>query len=592
VAPDLLRIVWRLLEPSQRRQLVGLQFLSIVMALSTATGVAAVLPFLTMLADPRSLEHHPALHSLYVGLGFTDSRTFVVALGIAFAAGVALANALNLFGSLAIDRFAYSVGNSLNVSLFAEYLHRDYGFHARTSAALLTNNVLHETGRITNGILRHGLILCTGSVTVALIVASVLMFEPLLGGIAFLGLAAAYAGVYALVRRKLRRNGRVETREYMERTKLVGDSFGAVKEIVLSQAQRSLVERFARSCATIAVTGTSTLAVAQTPRYVLETVMVCALVAMGLLASHAGAPDPSWVASLSFTALAVYRLLPALQQAFAALVRIRADRHALDSIAEDLKQARARPAATPVRDKQAWRRRPREAIRLKSVSFRYAEDRAAAVDALNLEIPAGALVGLVGPNGSGKTTLVDLICGLLVPQTGCIEIDGIRLSETNRSVWQSIIAYVPQQIFVCDCTLAENIALGVPAAEIDRERLHRAVQLARLESYVASLPRGYDEVLGGRGSQASGGQRQQLGIARALYRDASVFVMDEPTSALDQAAEHDLVEMLAAGRGERTTVLVTHRPSTLRHCDVVYELAKGQIVRRRVDYLTEGTYAS
>ncbi len=179
-----------------------------------------------------------------------------------------------------------------------------------------------------------------------------------------------------------------------------------------------------------------------------------------------------------------------------------------------------------------------------------------------------------------------------MPQSGCIEIDGIRLSETNRSAWQSTIAYVPQQIFVCDCTLAENIALGVPAAEISRDRMHRAVQLARLESYVAALPRGYDEILGGRGSQLSGGQRQQLGIARALYRDASVLVMDEPTSALDQTMEHELVEMLAAGRGDRTTVLVTHRRGTLRYCDVVYELGKGQIVRSRADYLAEGTYAS
>jgi ABC-type multidrug transport system fused ATPase/permease subunit len=166
-----------------------------------------------------------------------------------------------------------------------------------------------------------------------------------------------------------------------------------------------------------------------------------------------------------------------------------------------------------------------------------------------------------------------------VPQSGEVEIDGIALTRANRTQWQSTLAYVPQSVFICDCTVAENVALGVPAERIDPERIRAALRLARLDDYVSSLPKGYDEPLGERGIRMSGGQRQRLGIARALYRDASLLIMDEPTSALDADAEREVIDMLVAQRAYKTIVLITHRLESLRHCDRVYELAGGRIVR-------------
>jgi ATP-binding cassette, subfamily B, bacterial PglK len=575
-----LRTVWRLLDPRQQRHLVALQILSVLMALSTVGGLAPILPFFSALAEPHAIAHYPALRFLYEHLHFSDDHSFVIALGVAFAAGVVLSNGINLLGSLAIDRFAYQVGDALHTALFNEYLHRSYGFHAKTHSSILTSNVLHETGRVTGGILRHGLILVTNIITIVFIVGSMLFLNPRLASLAIVGLGASYAAVYALARSRLRRNGRIESHEYAERTKIVSESLGAIKELIILQAQGSFVARFARSCQSISRTVVSTLAIAQSPRPILECATVCVLVTVALYTSRSGEGVGPWIAQLSFMGLAVYRLLPALQQVFLAIVRIRADRHALESVAGDLQQARGRGsvAASAVAE-HAWRGRPRREIQLQGVSFYPAEGRPAAIANLTLCIPAGAVVGLMGANGSGKTTLVDLLSGLLVPQSGQVEIDGILLSDANRLEWQAILAYVPQNIFICDCTVAENIALGIAAAKIDRERVRKAVQLARLEECVNALPKGYDEPLGERGSRLSGGQRQRLGIARALYRDASVLIMDEPTSALDGAAEREIVDMLAARRDGRTVILIAHRLSSLRHCDVIYELAKGQIVR-------------
>ena len=573
--------VWRLLNRKQQRKLLGLQALSVVMALSTLVGLAPVLPFFSALADPQALTRYRGLSFLYQLFHFSDPQQFIVALGVFFVAGTVIANSVNLLGSLAIDRFAFQVGEAFHNALFDEYLHRSYGFHASTNSSLLSSNVLHETGRITTGILRYGLILVTQIVTIALIVVSMLLLNPAVAGLTIVGLGASYGVVYALARGKLRREGLLVSREYAKRTRIVNESLGAIKELILLRAQKLFVSQFERTGELIAKAVVNTFAISQTPRYVLECATVCVLVALALYSSGAGRGAGPWIAQLSFMGLAVYRLLPSLQQAFLAVVRIRADRAALDSVVRDLQQTLARDGRDdlePVND-SIWRGRPAREIVLRDLVFQPSMNRPPVLANLTLRIPAGAVIGLIGVNGSGKTTLVDVLSGLLVPQAGEVEIDGIALSQANRGHWQSTIAYVPQNVFICDCTVAENVALGVAADRIDRERVHTALRLARLDEYVAGLPLGYDEPLGERGVRMSGGQRQRLGIARALYRDASLLIMDEPTSALDGEAEREIIDMLVAQRAYKTIVLIAHRLESLRHCDRVYELSGGRIVR-------------
>jgi ABC-type multidrug transport system fused ATPase/permease subunit len=573
--------IWRLLDRRRQRRLVAMQVLSVLMALCTVGGMAAVLPFFTVLAEPRAIAAHPALRSLYEHVHFADESQFVIALGIVFAAGVVLSNLVNLIGSLTINRFAFQVGDTLHSALFDEYLHRGFAFHSKTNGATLASNVLYETGRVAGGILRHALILVTSLVTVVCIVGSIVLLNPLVALLALVGLGGSYGAVYAIARGRLRRNGETESEDFAERTRIVSESFGAIKELIVLRAQPLFVARLARCCRSISKTIVSNLAIAQTPRYVLECATACVLVGVALYSHVGGESIGPLIADLSFIGLAVYRLLPALQQVFLAIVRIRSDTPAFERIAADLTLAQVR-ARLPVQAEigESWHGRPHREISLKGVSFSHSTCRTQAITNVTLRIPAGAIVGFIGANGSGKTTLIDLLSGLLTPRSGCVEIDGIALDDGNCGAWQSTIAYVPQSVFLCDCTVAENIALGVPAAQINRERLLRVARLARLEQCVADLPLGFDEKLGERGARLSGGQRQRLGIARALYRDASVLIMDEATSSLDAAAESDITDMLAAQRQGRTIILVAHRMSALRHCDVVYELANGRITRK------------
>jgi ABC-type multidrug transport system fused ATPase/permease subunit len=196
---------------------------------------------------------------------------------------------------------------------------------------------------------------------------------------------------------------------------------------------------------------------------------------------------------------------------------------------------------------------------------------------VTLQIPARAAVGIVGANGCGKTTVIDLIAGLLIPTKGRIEVDGIALTETNRAGWQSRIAYVPQNIFLLDTTVAANIALGTQQSAIDPERLRAAAQLALVDEFVHTLPDGYAHVIGERGVRLSGGQRQRIGIARALYADASVLILDEATNSLDGLTEQELIETVVRLRGRYTIIFIAHRLSTVQACDLIFELDHGTV---------------
>jgi HlyD family secretion protein len=283
---------------------------------------------------------------------------------------------------------------------------------------------------------------------------------------------------------------------------------------------------------------------------------------------------------LTFIAFAAYRLLPILQLIFVCIARIRADRAAFVRIAPDLRRPRAAgppPLSRDLLEAGSCLPRACKDIEIKEVSFQYAAGGSYALDGINLCIPAGATVGLVGANGSGKTTLLDLIAGLLVPTTGEVHLDGVALGDANRAAWQAQIAYVPQNIFLLDSSIANNIAFGVPSNAVDCQRMVHAARLAQLEPFIAGLPEGYNHTVGERGIKLSGGQRQRIAIARALYKGAPVLLLDEAMSALDGMTEAELMTALGGLRGHCTIILIAHRKSMVRWCDVIFQLDGGRI---------------
>jgi len=572
--------LWGILRPKQRRGILTMQIVSMAMAFSTVSGIAAIAPFFAVLGQPDLIDHNALLHWAYVHGGFSSKRGFVVALGIGFIAVMLTANLINVLGSLAMSRLALRIGNELQSTLFGEYLSRPYSFHTRANGTMLSNNILHETARVTNGILLNAFLLVTNLVTASFIILSILLLNPMIALAIIAGLAGGYALIYFVLRNRLLQLGQTQSRFAIEQAQILHESFGAIKEIIVLQAQNFFRGRFERASKSFSLAAAHSKVVAQNPRYLMECVAAVGLVGLALVLGGREDGVGPWLGQLTFLAFAAYRLLPILQQVFAASVNIRANRGALGLIAPDLRRARtANHTTTPAnfRTDCASQVHPQREIRLEEVSFRYTPDGPWALKGVSLRIPARAAVGIVGVNGSGKTTLVDVIVGLLAPCEGRVEVDGSALDEGNRAAWQSRIAYVPQNMFLLDSSIAQNIALGIPAADINRQRLLEAARLAQLDEFIKTLPAGYDHRVGERGIQLSGGQRQRIGIARALYRAATVLVFDEATNALDGLTEQELMATLGSLRGRYTTILIAHRMTTVRSCDIIFELENGKI---------------
>jgi ATP-binding cassette, subfamily B, bacterial PglK len=574
--------VWSILTPSQRRQVLAAQIISLAMAFSTVTGIAAIAPFFAVLGEPRLIDQNILLHWLYLHGGISSQRGFIVLLGVAFISLVLIANLINALGSLAMNRLALRIGNQLQTAMFADYLSRPYSFHAGTNSATLVKNIVYESTRVTNGILLNGLILVSNLVTAALIVVAIVLLNPTVAIAMIAGLAGGYALIYLAVRNRVLRFGLAQSHFAAEQAQIVNEGFGAIKELIVLQVQSFFRDRFERVSSALAVAAAHCQVVAQSPRHLIECVAAAVLVGIALVLGGREDGVGPWLGQLTFLAFAAYRLLPTLQQVFAMIVRIRADRPAFALIAPDLRYARAaQPTMTsmdPRRWDGPWRVHHRGEIRLNDVSFRYADDRPWALRGVSLCIPPQSTVGIVGANGSGKTTLVDLIAGLLVPATGYVEVAGTALDEDNRAAWQAHVAYVPQNIFLLDASIAQNIALGVAAPDIDRGRLLEAARLAQLDELITALPLGFEHRVGERGVKLSGGQRQRIGIARALYRAASVLLLDEATNALDGLTERELMATLRRLRGRYTTILIAHRMSTVRPCDLIFQLEHGKVI--------------
>ena len=312
----------------------------------------------------------------------------------------------------------------------------------------------------------------------------------------------------------------------------------------------------------------------QSPRHIMEALGMVLIAVLAYALSRQVGGIATALPVLGALALGAQRLLPALQQAYGAWATIAGNHGSLaDAIAlldQPLPAELLQPSPAPLHFQ--------DAIRFNAVRFRYASDGPWVLDGLNLTIPKGARVGFVGSTGTGKSTMLDLLMGLLMPTEGELMVDGQPISGIRVKAWQKTIAHVPQNIYLADTTLAENIAFGVPRNAIDLDRVQQVARQAQIADFIESSKEGYQTFVGERGIRLSGGQRQRIGIARALYKKASVLVFDEATSALDNATEQSVINAIEGLDRDLTILIIAHRLTTVQHCDTIVELENGQVV--------------
>jgi ATP-binding cassette, subfamily B, bacterial PglK len=313
------------------------------------------------------------------------------------------------------------------------------------------------------------------------------------------------------------------------------------------------------------------------PSYMLEFSMVLFVVSFVTISTYLLESFTTIVPTLGMFGVAAFRLKPIANALSTGLGHLRYSRYGTKVLYDDLKNIQQ--FNTNTINTKVSANNPFEKIELKNISFSYPLSNHQVIEEVSLEISRGDSIGFIGSSGSGKTTLIDLMLGLLKPQTGEIVFNGRSFSEEQTiKEWFSKIAYLPQQIFLIDDTLRNNVALGVEENMIDDHRLNNALLQARLKDFVELLPEGSRTLIGERGIRISGGQRQRVALARAFYHQRSVLVMDEATSALDSITEEKIINEIEYLKGKVTMIVIAHRLTTLKHCDRIYTLEQGRIV--------------
>jgi len=574
------RILVDLFPGRDRWLLIGVITIGMISAFFETLGVASILPFMTFVLDPAAIERYPLFSAISRSVGATSNREALVLLGIATAAVVTIGNIAAATNVLVQERFTARTLSRLSSSLFEGYLKQPYAFHVQRDAPSLMKIVLTDV-RVVMSACVSPVFAAVSRIFMALGILGILCAQdPFVAVSVVLILGATYATVFRVVRARQRRLGAEMNAQNLDRQRIVQEGLGGAKELQMLGRERYVAERFETATIGVARAEASNRLNASLPRYALETVSFVGilLVTVVLLASGDRSAQ-SLVPVLALYAFAGYRLLPALQQIFSSAMTIRFYQSVLRGMHKDFLAVTSLPTGFAGElQTQAPDLHFADTIQLQKVGFSYAGGAAPSLRDVNLVIRPKESIGLVGRTGAGKTTLADIILGLYEPSAGAVTVDGVSLKGPAMRAWRRRVGYVPQQVFLANASVTENIAFALPRSEIDEDAVLRAARLAQADEFVRALPDGFDTLVGERGVKLSGGQRQRIGIARALYHEPEVLVFDEATSALDGLTEDAVMEAIRSLSGQRTIILVAHRLRTVEACDRIVLMEEGRIL--------------
>ncbi len=570
----LLLRLWHRFRPRRRKQAIAVLLLMVVGGFAEVLSIGAVIPFVTVLVSPERVLQFGPVAALAQILGVDRPEDLVLPLAVVFVVGAMLAAAIRMAVVWSTTRLAVVVGADLSAEAYERMLYQPYSTHINRNTSEVTSGILHKVEVIANGILAPLQVVIGSIVTMAMVTAVLILIDPVVAMVTLGAFGGGYVAIARVFGERLERNGRRLALEQTRVVKAIQEGLGGIRDILIDGTQPVFLDEFRGPDLRMRQARGSSTVIQQAPRVLMDGVAMLLISTLAVVLSGRPGGIADGLPVLGALALGGQRLLPLYQQCYAAMARVLGSRALLVTTLEILEQPMPATYGLPVPPPLDLTTE----IECQHLRFRYSEHGPWVIDDLDLKIAVGTRVGLTGVTGCGKSTLLDLLMGLLVPSEGVILVDGQRLEGNRLRAWQRSIAHVPQHIFLTDASLTENIAFGVPVEEIEMDRVREAAHRAMIAEFIEGESAGYATVVGERGIRLSGGQRQRIGIARALYKRASVLILDEATSALDNQTERSVMHSLADLDRELTVVVVAHRLSTLKDCDVIVEMRDGRIV--------------
>ena len=560
------KLLWDVLQSSERRSLVGVFVLILIGTLLETLSVGMMIPVLSVIAsDERSIS----LVFFTVEPSMNKSQLIQLAVGLILA--IYVFKNVFLAASTWIQRgFLTRVTSRIAARMLEVYIRQPYAFHLRKNSSTLIRNTQDASILVAGGVEPMLTILTEGLIAFALFTVLVVV-EPV-GTICVIGVLLFATFIFQkFFDQKLQRWGALRQIQKGSIIQTIQQGLGAVKDVQVLGREEWFVNEHRERQTLDANLLRRINTVQAVPRLWLEVMAMTGLAGLVAIMLASGKDIDKIIPTVGLFAVTAFKVLPSINKLVSSKQALKVSRSTIETIHHDLELPIAESSSIQNTNFQF------KDVVVDHLDFKYEQSESLVLSNINLKILSGEAVGFVGQSGSGKSTLIDIMLGLLKPQSGSISINGQLIEDVKQS-WQKSIGYIPQTIFLMDDSLCRNIAIGIADAEIDEFAITEALKSAQLEDFVASLPDGLDTVVGERGVRLSGGQRQRIGIARALYHRPSVLVLDEATSSLDTETEHGVMQAVQALQGDKTVIIVAHRLSTVEYCDRLYRLDAGRIV--------------
>jgi len=566
---------WKYLDKRHKRRSVLIFILMIIVSFSEVISIGAILPFLGVLTSPELVYQNAFMQPIIQTLELSSANQLVLPLTIGFIVATLIAGVMRITLLNAINHFERVVGTDLNIDVYRNTLYQSYRDHIDRNSSYIVSLITKKTDVVIRGTFRAALTLVS-SVLILIGIVSVLIMinvEVALGVLGGFGLI--YWGISRYTRKRRAINSQLIAKEHINMIKVLQEGMGGIRDVLINASQQFYCSLFRNSDVHLRRAIADNDFIAFSPRFAIEALGMTLVAILAYYMSQGVNGVEDIVPTLGVMAMGAQRLLPALQAIYSSVSNIDSSRHSLQEVLDLLSQTlpiyAEQPPAVPMSFKKE--------IRLNNLSFRYGENIPMVLNRINLTLTKGKSIGFIGVTGSGKSTLLDIIMGLLSPTEGVLTVDGVVLTMNNIRNWQANIAHVSQEVYLSDSTIEENIAFGQHKNNIDFNLVKQSAKRACIAELIESWPEQYKTVIGERGVRLSGGQIQRIGIARALYRQASILVFDEATSALDSKTEKLVMDSIKDLGKNITVLIIAHRVTTLKDCDQVVELGDSKIIR-------------
>jgi ABC-type multidrug transport system fused ATPase/permease subunit len=557
---------------------------TIFAAVMETLGVSAIIPVVQGLLDTEGLRQKWYLQPFVRTWDIQDARILIVLVCGEVMAVYVVKNLYFILYSWVVRKYTYKVKRELGIKVMRSYMKQGYIFFVNNNTSRLIQGITGDVSSV-NTILDGFFTLATKLLTVTAIGAFMLIQSASTAAPLIVLAVVSVLLIQILYRKTMRRYGVLLREAERENSKASLEAIQGSKEILVTKRQDYFIREYERSLNKHIRANIMIDMANLSPGYIIEMICIVGLLAVIVIQAGLGGATAEMISTLSVIAISAFRILPGMASISSTLNTIRSRMPAFNAAYETIRQVdefeqkEQESDSSQETDRTAGQDVLQNEIRFNGVSYRYPNTEKYILKDIDFTIKARTSIGIIGPSGAGKSTMVDVLLGLLIPEQGNITMDGEDIRKLGAT-WNRNVGYVPQSVYLVDSDIRENIAFGIPPEQIDDQMVWTALEMAQLADFVRKQPNGLDTCVGERGVKFSGGQRQRVAIARALYLNPEILILDEATAALDNETERALMEAIEALQGHKTLVVVAHRLTTIKNCDLVYEVSDGKIFKR------------